>query len=181
MAISLIPVGDGTAIKIDKTIMLIGRHPDCDIVLKHSRKISRKHCCLAQIDDRIVIRDLGSLNGVWVNGQRVHRQNDLSVGDELSVGDVAFRLENDPAAIRQNGSKSKLGRADAPSADVKNAAARSIDRADLSQDVPIPIPEEEGSFVVEQPIVDNPDSLPLGDPLSEDEDGSDSIIPLADP
>ena len=163
MAVSLIPVGDGATIKIDKTIILIGRHPDCDIVLKHSRKISRKHCCLAQIDNRIVIRDLGSMNGVWVNGQRVHRQNDLSVGDEVSVGDVTYRLENDQAAIRQNGSKSKRG------------------RADLSKDVPIPIPEEEGSFVVEQSIVDNPDSLPLGDPFSEDEDGPDSIIPLADP
>ncbi len=181
MAVSLVPVDNGTAIKIDKTIILIGRHPDCDVVLKHSRKISRKHCCLAQIDNRLVIRDLGSMNGVWVNGQRVHRQNDLSVGDEVSVGDVTFRLENDQAAKRQNGAKPKLRRADVSSADRKNTTARSIDRADLSRDVPIPIPEQEESSVVKQSIADNPDSLPLGDSLWEEEDSSDSIIPLADP
>ena len=100
MAVSLIPLDNGTPIKIDKTIILIGRHPDCDIVLTNSRKISRKHCCLAQIDNRLVIRDLGSMNGVWVNGQRVRRQNDLSIGDEVSVGDVSFRLASDQTAKR---------------------------------------------------------------------------------
>ncbi len=88
----LIPVNGGPAIKFDKPILLVGRHPDCDIVLIQSRKISRKHCCLALIEDHIVVRDLESMNGVMINGQATNREGKLSIGDTLQIGDVKFKL-----------------------------------------------------------------------------------------
>ena len=71
MNVFLEPVsGKGLKIPIDKAIIFIGRHPDCDVVITRSRMISRKHCALVQINDSLMIRDLGSTNGVRVNGAK---------------------------------------------------------------------------------------------------------------
>jgi pSer/pThr/pTyr-binding forkhead associated (FHA) protein len=70
---------------------LIGRHVDCDVRLE-SPKISRRHCCLAIAYDRVLIRDLGSRNGVRVNGQ-LRQEARLQPGDELAIGPILFRFE----------------------------------------------------------------------------------------
>lgn len=87
----LIPLNGGSPIKLDKPILVIGRHPDCDIVVRSSTKVSRRHCCVAQVNERFLIRDLGSMNGVRVNGIRV-LESDLKAGDEVSIGDVLFAM-----------------------------------------------------------------------------------------
>src|SRR5579872_1907583 len=63
MPAQLVALHDGPSILLDKPILLLGRHPECDIQID-SRKISRRHCCIAQVDDFLVVRDLGSTNGV---------------------------------------------------------------------------------------------------------------------
>ena len=75
---------------MDRAILFFGRHPDCDVIITCSRKVSRKHCCVAQIDDYFVVRDLGSMNGVTVNGSPSGRELKLKVGDRVLVGDVPF-------------------------------------------------------------------------------------------
>lgn len=92
MTILLKPLQGGRPFVLDKPILLIGRHPDCDIILKNSGKISRKHCCVALVDNRFVVRDLDSMNGVWVNGKRVEHTARLRTGDELMIGDIPFAL-----------------------------------------------------------------------------------------
>ena len=89
----LIPIAEGSPIPIDKPILFFGRHEDCDVALLTSRKVSRKHCVIAVVDDHFVIRDLGSMNGVKINQEVVRREGKFAVGDEVSIGDVAFRLE----------------------------------------------------------------------------------------
>ena len=100
MGVLLKPKSGGRPVVIDKPIILIGRHPDCDLVIKESPKISRKHCCLALVDNRFVVRDLDSMNGVWVNGDRVVHSSDVCPGDELTIGDVPFELVNNGASPR---------------------------------------------------------------------------------
>ena len=57
----LVPVDAGQClIPLEKAIVLIGRQSDCDVSLTHSRKISRRHCCIAQVNKKFVVRDLGS-------------------------------------------------------------------------------------------------------------------------
>jgi hypothetical protein len=51
--------------------------------------------------DRVLIRDLGSRNGVRVNG-RVVEEARLHFGDELAIGPILFRLELEPAETRPN-------------------------------------------------------------------------------
>src|SRR5262245_56309409 len=94
MAANLVPKEGGSPIALDKPIMLIGRNQDCDISLQTSSKISRRHCCIVQCTDRYLLRDLGSMNGVRVNGQRVVEM-ELKSGDEIAVADVGFTFQLD--------------------------------------------------------------------------------------
>src|SRR2546427_11421782 len=90
----LVPLTDGPAILLDKPILLIGRHQECDIQIA-SRKVSRRHCCIAQVHNYLVVRDLCSTNGIRINGVRVV-EGALKSGDELTIGN--FRYE-----VRLNG------------------------------------------------------------------------------
>jgi predicted component of type VI protein secretion system len=78
-------------IDLQRPILLVGRHMECDVRLD-SPKISRRHCCLAMAYDRLLIRDLGSRNGVRLNG-RVIEEAQLQSGDEVAIGPIVFRLE----------------------------------------------------------------------------------------
>jgi FHA domain/zinc-ribbon domain len=62
----------------------IGRSPDCDIFLDDVT-VSRKHAELLLEDGRFTIKDLGSLNGTYVNRRRIDA-SPLSDGDELQIG-----------------------------------------------------------------------------------------------
>ena len=125
MSFRLIPLIRGTAplIVLQRPVLLIGRHLECDVRI-NSPKVSRRHCCLAMAYDRVLIRDLGSRNGVRVNGRSVDESR-LYDGDELAIGPILFRLEaadENPEIDRctelATGSSRRqppAGRADAPS------------------------------------------------------------------
>ena len=91
MAIRLEPSGGGKPVLLDKGVIFFGRHPECDVRLAGSTKISRRHCCIAQVDNRWVIRDLDSLNGIRVNGETV-RETDLKPGDSLAIGNMTYTV-----------------------------------------------------------------------------------------
>lgn len=93
MAAHLLSLTDGPSILIDKPILLFGRHEDCDVRLQ-SKKVSRRHCVLAQVNDYFVVRDLGSTNGVRINGQRVE-EGKLVPGDELTIGNFKYQICGD--------------------------------------------------------------------------------------
>jgi hypothetical protein len=80
-----IPVGPGGAV--------IGRSRDCDVVLADSN-VSRRHAEIRPAGDAWVITDLGSTNGVKVNGRQV-TSAPVKPGDDIMVGtvDVGFEVE----------------------------------------------------------------------------------------
>ena len=90
MPLYLLSLADGPTILIDKPILLFGRHQECDVQL-NSKKISRRHCCLAEANGRLVVRDLGSTNGVKINGAKV-QEGQLNPGDELSLGNFRYKV-----------------------------------------------------------------------------------------
>ena len=145
----LMPVSHGKPIVLDKPIVLVGRHPDCDAIILNSRKISRKHCAIALVNNKFVVRDLGSMNGIWVNGIRVETQAPVNFGDELVIGDVAFTLQAD----KPGGKKGEKGGAPVVAASAK--PARAVEQpparkkalvtppnAELSMEFPVPIDDE---------------------------------------
>jgi len=92
MPARLVALDEGTDIPLDRTMVVVGRHPQCDARLE-SLRISRHHCCMTQDQDEIVVRDLGSTNGIRINGQRVEMGR-LRPGDELAIAHIRYRFEN---------------------------------------------------------------------------------------
>jgi pSer/pThr/pTyr-binding forkhead associated (FHA) protein len=78
--------GDRFTLKADET--RLGRHPDSEIMLDDIT-VSRRHAAIERTSEGYVVTDAGSLNGTYVNQQRVERAV-LHHGDELQVG--KFRL-----------------------------------------------------------------------------------------
>jgi len=68
----------------------VGRSPAAGVVLDDA-SVSRRHALIALRDGRSVVLDDRSLNGTWVNGQRV-RALALSDGDEVAFGRVRARF-----------------------------------------------------------------------------------------
>jgi predicted component of type VI protein secretion system len=71
---------------------VIGRSRDCDIVLDDAG-ISRRHAELRPYRDGWVVSDLGSTNGLRVNGRPVHGPQQLSSGDRLELGSTEILFE----------------------------------------------------------------------------------------
>ncbi|WP_459554658.1 FHA domain-containing protein [Lacunimicrobium album] len=148
------PLGSGPAIKFDKPILLVGRHPDCDIVLLQSRKISRKHCILALVHDHIVVRDLESMNGVRINEKIISREGILKIGDSVQFGDIAFKLTVDDASNIKN--KNLM---EGISTERVTTAA-DVDEDAGVKDVPTPSGSQHpGSVIVDDPDEDSQEFL----------------------
>ncbi len=68
----------------------LGRGSSADITLDDTT-VSRRHAALRRVEDRVVLSDLGSLNGTYLNRQPLVGEADLVDGDEIWTG--KFRLE----------------------------------------------------------------------------------------
>lgn len=68
----------------------VGRSPDCDIHL-NAPGLSRRHARLVPTDDGVIVEDLESSNGTFVNNHRVRRHK-LRIGDEVGFDRVRFQL-----------------------------------------------------------------------------------------
>jgi pSer/pThr/pTyr-binding forkhead associated (FHA) protein len=77
---------------------VVGRHRDCTLRIP-SAEVSRRHCILHLKDDVLKIEDLGSLNGSYVNGERVIGTRELCPGDRLEIGPVIFSVEYEGVAV----------------------------------------------------------------------------------
>lgn len=73
-----------------KPQMTIGRSADCEISIP-TEEVSRRHAMLKLAADGVVVEDLGSANGTFINGERVQRGT-LKPGDELRLDNVRFML-----------------------------------------------------------------------------------------
>ncbi len=81
----------GTSYPLAGEWLHIGQDPQCDIVLSGS-DISPEHAAIKALDDIAEIRDLGSSDGTFVNGERINRRTLLEPGDEFRVGSAVFAV-----------------------------------------------------------------------------------------
>ena len=75
----------GARFLLDRPVTTIGRHPDSDIFL-HDVTVSRRHAEIRAVGGELILVDLGSLNGTYVNGARSEDERPLQRGDEVQVG-----------------------------------------------------------------------------------------------
>jgi len=88
----LVPVGGGDPIPLRRGVLTVGRRESCDISLKFPN-ISGLHCELAYKDAGYwQVRDLGSTNGIKVNGERVLNRP-LRPGDEIAIGKRKYKIQ----------------------------------------------------------------------------------------
>ncbi len=74
----------GVRFALDAAITKAGRHPESDIFLDDIT-VSRRHAEFVTSDQVTTVRDVGSLNGTYVNRERIEEAR-LSSGDEVQIG-----------------------------------------------------------------------------------------------
>jgi hypothetical protein len=75
----------GSKFVLDHDVTKAGRHPDSDIFLDDIT-VSRRHVEIVHGDDGYVLKDVGSLNGTYLNRERIEAEAPLHNGDELQIG-----------------------------------------------------------------------------------------------
>ncbi len=80
----------GTDFLIERASTVVGRGPGVDLALD-DETLSRQHASIDFADGGLRLRDLGSLNGVSINGGVV-KSGELKHGDRFQLGDLAFQL-----------------------------------------------------------------------------------------
>jgi hypothetical protein len=131
----------------------IGRGKGTNIILQHPL-VSRQHCELYESAGQLMVRDLGSLNGTFVNNQRV-TESPLPAGELLTVGTVTFRAVYEAEEAGAAPAKSKL---DATTVDAKQRAKR-----------PAPPPDDDAplEFDFGKPLLPGDDELAAEHPTEQ--------------
>jgi pSer/pThr/pTyr-binding forkhead associated (FHA) protein len=106
---------------------IIGRRQDCELCIP-LMAVSRCHCQLTCSKDTLVLRDLGSTNGTYVNGKPV-AQTELQPGDYIQIGPVVFavRVNGQPQDVKMP--PAAILRTVKPSEQVSKSRAGPPDRA----------------------------------------------------
>ena len=86
------PADGGHPLRIEKAVSIVGRRQFvCDVYVDDP-KISKLHCLIIRMRGMYMIRDMGSANGIRVNGQRVI-ESAVVDGDEVTFHDHKYRLQ----------------------------------------------------------------------------------------
>ncbi|MGD0897956.1 MAG: SpoIIE family protein phosphatase [Thermoguttaceae bacterium] len=104
LAVKGLPAGE--TLPLGKEITILGRHPECDIVLD-SGAISRQHARILRVGEEFYVEDLQSRNGTQLNGTPVKGRQRLSAGDRVGLCDIVFQFFERPdqvSGVRGQGS-----------------------------------------------------------------------------
>lgn len=137
----------GQAVEVDRSVV-VGRE-DADLVLPDS-EVSRNHAALRPTDDGIEIEDLGSMNGTFVNGERISAVTRVTADATIRLGQTMLGVEIPPPALAP------------PTPDV--TAPHAIPGIDLTAPRKIPDPDVTAPRNIPTPDVTAPRQVPVTPP-----------------
>jgi pSer/pThr/pTyr-binding forkhead associated (FHA) protein len=82
----------GKEVRVVGPRFLIGRAGDCHL-RPRNELVSRRHCEICVENGLVAVRDLGSKNGTFVNGERIQGERELNNGDRLNICDLEFEVQ----------------------------------------------------------------------------------------
>jgi pSer/pThr/pTyr-binding forkhead associated (FHA) protein len=122
MEVKLVVLGGssaGQAIRVRGPKFFIGRAEDCQL-RPNSDLVSRHHCAIMVDEGLVTIRDFGSRNGTYINGERIRGEEELNPGDHLKVGPLEFEVHVEVSLAAPKKPKVES---------VEQAAARTVETA----------------------------------------------------
>jgi len=89
----------GRVYKIDRDVVIIGRNPDCDLVLE-PKSVSRRHAAIVHRSGEYLLKDIGSTRGTYVNGLRLTQPVVLKNGNIVQVGELQLTFKAQTVQIQ---------------------------------------------------------------------------------
>jgi pSer/pThr/pTyr-binding forkhead associated (FHA) protein len=132
----------------DQAEVTLGRSPECDFAL-NDQNISRRHALIKRTWNGFTVQDLGSKNGVLVNGKRADGPANIKDGDELQIGSIKLTFIDPASRILD-----QFGVGSDDDVKAEQPAAAPVDEAPAEEEPP---PEDEPP----------PDDIPAPDPGDE--------------
>ena len=80
----------------------IGRAVECEIVIT-SKRVSREHARIQRKGRHVLLEDLNSANGTFLNGEQIRAATELREGDEITIGEVTFTFHDPDTTFRDTG------------------------------------------------------------------------------
>jgi pSer/pThr/pTyr-binding forkhead associated (FHA) protein len=89
---------EGQNIELRRGTLLVGRSSGCHLVLEDNM-VSRRHAELIVTDEAVTVKDLGSVNGLYINARRLEGSQRIKEGDTIQIGQRQFVLQS---AVRES-------------------------------------------------------------------------------
>lgn len=143
---------NGREIKVGVEKFIIGRgegshlRPSSDLVSRH-------HCGISVLDGKVIVEDLGSRNGTFVNGEQLKEPHTARSGDTVRVGRLQFEIVMDPAKTAKKAKVTNVVEAAARTAQAKKGGVEDSISDWLADDSDAPakeIPSETVQFSMEE-------------------------------
>ncbi len=87
--------------ELARELTTIGRAIENDIVVT-SKRVSREHARIRREGRKLLLEDLGSTNGTFLNDERLAAPAELRDGDQVAVGEVVFTFHDPDTTTREN-------------------------------------------------------------------------------
>ena len=82
----------GKTVELDGEPVVVGRHHECQIRVLDDA-VSRRHAQITCQGNRFFVADLGSRNGTYLNGDRIHVPKPLHQGDRVQLGSTILEVQ----------------------------------------------------------------------------------------
>lgn len=132
--------GASETVKLVDGVTTVGRQDDCQLRIKSSQ-VSRKHCEIFEKKGLLLVKDLGSSNGTFVNGQRIDGQRVIEPGDMLTIGPVKLKVSKVGEAAPTRPATAAVKPGDTAVVEVLNAEVADEEEFEIEfDDNPAPAP-----------------------------------------